>query len=376
MKRIKKPKTRVCPDCGYKSDLFCQGICIKCYNRKKYEKDEYIPFKDLSKDKKERIMRLREKDLQKSTNNIETNNIETNAIDTIEQEPEQEPEVTIVNDETLKNTIEKISNNVIRSVATSDLQKDIVLKDIQNSFDKNNTTYPKESNPILNIYSIMESLIVNHNKDYIDSCMQAESILTSLEHDYRHAKEYYSSELEECLNAKTYDAEKFNAIKEKKRIWEERHNILLEERRKIKYRISEYNIAESIFSDLSKDTSFMFKFKKAGERLHILNIYYDDKKYSAEISDLVREESFCTGFKSNKSIKENMIEQIVNPERLYKVTIQTVSKGKIGKFTRSVYAFDEKSAIDKVFKFIDTQPDKFKFDVCKNTAKAEKQPIS
>lgn len=313
----------VCNHCGMEVETYQskkEKICKQCYQRKvncKNRNIEYIKVLDLPENEREKVMNRRKGGARKIT--------------------KKKSEIIKSNNMKVQNVIE---------------QKEVVMKDILNTFEANNAQWPSEYTSIIPIFKQLNLLL--HN--YIDIYFVAEDLLNKLEADYMHAKEYYSNLYSK--NISIMSSEELKEINDKKQLWEDRHNALLEIRRNIKNVIMEYNNGGSLFTHLSKDEQFMRMFEDNYNRILKIEDVLKDGSYKARASALVENEEFCTG-------KKNYISP--NKSR-YQVTIKTMYRGVRNKtdFTRTVFAINEDEAIKQVIDYIETNRNKFKFTYTKN----------
>lgn len=311
----------ICPDCEMKVDdlIKSTGTCIACYKRyqnMKYRKEEYVPLKDIKGTKEYNRAMGRRLGAAKR------------------HKAEQKAKV-----------IKTIESKPTKSKVHINTQDEIVMGDILDTFAKNNAEWPKDTTTILPVFHQLNILLDN----YIGIYLNAEDILNKMELDYKHAKEYFNRMFKDLYKTNP-NSEECIAAKNKKDLWEERHSTLLEKRRGIKNVIAEYNTAGILFTELSKDTAFMKKFKAYYEDLQKINTIVSQGNYRAEISSLVAEEDFCYGFKSNTTI---------DGKKHYNVTIPTLYRGQRGTFIRQAWSENENEAIRIVTKFIKDNGYKF-----------------
>ena len=311
----------ICKDCGEEVENYynkSRKMCKKCYSRfqnAKHRNKKYIKLIDLPDNEKSKVISRR-------TNNSKT---------------------------------------YVNSILDYDMkfyekQKEAVLNDITKCFEKQEAVFPNDYTSLVNVFKQLHILLDN----YIGIYFKAEEILNKMESDYKHSKEHFSSLYFQQISNHNYkEAEK---IKEKKLIWENRHNILLEFRRNIKNTIVEYNIAGYLFTDLSNDKEFMKKFKNAMEELNNVSNILSEGKYRSEISDDVAKEDFCYGLKENTDY---------TGKTKYLVSIPTLYNGKRNKndFSKTVYADNEEDAKQQVIDYINSDKEKFKFVYKQNEIK-------
>ena len=229
----------ICPDCELEVDHLTRvGICKPCQvrrnqinylNRKNGINTPYIPVKDLKETDPTTYKKIMTRRASKETKEKEY----------VKQE----------------NTKEMM--NDFYDLKT---QSDIVDNDIKETFAKYKIQFPKDNTSIVPIFQQLKVLLDN----YIGVYLTAEDCLNRMELDYKHAKEYYTTLFKENYNK--LPVSQLNKIAEHKKIWEDRHSLLLDKRRGIKNVIAEYNTAGVLFTELANDKEFMKKF----------NSYYDN----------------------------------------------------------------------------------------------------
>lgn len=304
-------KMKICKDCECEvTEVNKKGICKPCQTRisnMKHRNKQYIPLKKLKNidiNEYNKVMNRR-KDLAKPT------------------------DVKIIN--TSKNSeIKELLN-----------QKELVKKDIEDTFNSKKAVVPKDYTSILPVFEQLKVLLTN----YIDKYKIAEDIFNKMEIDYRHAVEKFSTAYRDCLLNDT-DKDLLEELKHKKELWETRYSILLDERRDIKNVIIEYDKAGYLFSELSKDTIFMTKFDECYKVLNGLTSYLNVGNYKVETSSLVAKEDFVIGVKqnSNSNIGKDLYQVIVKTSKL--------NYNEKSEFTRSYYATSEDDAIKQAKKFV------------------------
>lgn len=307
-----------CNDCGGHLEKYYNmkhKVCKQCYQRMincKNRGQNYIKVIDLPENERIKVMNKRKGGERKITNK--------------------------------KSTIIKTNNLEVKSISE---QKELVMKDILQTFEDNKAKWPEDCTSIVPVFKQLNVLL--HN--YIDIYFIAEDLLNKLETDYMHAKEYYSKIYLDKL--KCHDLSNIDDIREKKEIWENRHNALLEIRRGIKNVIMEYNNGGSLFTHLSNDESFMKMFEDNYNRILKVESILKECSYKARASKLVEEEDFCIGKKLN----------IPQTKSRYCVVLKTTYKGIRNKsdFTRTVFATDEEDAKKQVSTYIESNKETFKF---------------
>lgn len=295
-----------------------QKMCMSCYRRfikAKQNHTEYIP-----------VLVLPEKEKQKIINRRVSHNSDK-----------------LSNKKGSTNTI--VLNNA--SNVKYQNEKDIVYEDIENSFNSKGIKTSLNNESLLPLFSQLKFLL-EHCEDTYKEHFIAEDILNKMELDYKHAKEYYSSTYNQMLD--NGDNEYLSEVLNKKIIWEERHNILLEYRRNVRNKTNEFRNVGTFLLELANDKKFMDKFYESYGLLVKGDEYVADKNYKAELSRLVEKEDFCLGFKSRM---EN--------HSKFNVSIKTRYLGQTSVFNRQVFAIDEEDAKNQVIKFIQDRPEKFKF---------------
>ena len=321
----------ICKDCEMEVDkLNKQGICKQCQtrinqlryrNKKDGTNKPYVPVKDL-------------KNSNKKEDLIEYKRIMN----------KRKSAVKIKSKETTNKVINTQKNQEIKELLK---QEDIVKKDIQETFDRRGAKFPKDCTSILPIFEQLNVLLNN----YINPYNIAEEILNEMELDYKHAKEYYSTMYRECLLHKNTNVN-IDEIKAKKDLWEERHSILLEERRGIKNVLAEYKCAGIFFTELSQDINIKKRFLKYHNNLLNVCNTLSNKEYKAKMSSLVAEEDFCVDLKVDTS-KQG--------KNKYQVVIITLWRNKRDNFVKNVYAETEEDAMAQVRRYLESDPEKFKF---------------
>lgn len=299
-------------------------ICKQCYSRMMNANNrgiEYIKIKDLPEDKRNSILKRRESHKNSNRNSNKQADKADKVVKSI-----------------------KINKNANLDFT---IEKNIVLEDIKKAMTNNNIDFPLEVNSITPTFKMLKALLDGYNS-YIKDFLDAENILNRMEIDYKHAKEHYTSlYIDNISNLNSKEAKE---LEEKKKIWEERHNILLNYRRDIKNVIAEYNSAGVFIQDLANDKSFMEKFNTYYNKLMTTYSIVSDGVYKAEVSSLVESEDFCLGY---KNINYN--------KRRYNVIIKTQYLGNFSTFNRIVVADNEEEAKQQVINFIESRPEQFRF---------------
>lgn len=306
----------VCSHCNQEVEEYQvkkDKICKSCYLRmvnSKHRGKEYIKLIDMNEKERNKIMNRRkgaqEKITQKKSKIIKTNICELKDINQ---------------------------------------QKDIVMEDIMQVFESNNAKWPTDFSSIIPVFKQLDILL----HGYIDIYFTAENLLNILETDYVHAKEYYSNLY--INKIKNNDYENIEEIKNKKQLWEDRHNAFLEIRRGLKNVIMEYNNGGSLFTHLGNDENFMKMFEDNYNRLMKIETVLKDNIYRARASKLVEDEDFCVGKK------------VIPIKERYMVTLKTSYKGVRNKtdFVRAVFAINEEDAKSQVIKYLEDNKNIFKF---------------
>ena len=308
----------ICSHCEKEVEEYAQKrdkICGQCYRRMMNNLSrgkKYVMYKDLTEEEKAQIdARIKSYHHKKVDNSVD------------------------------KMIGTKISENV--RIAE---QEKLVDKDIEEAFAKKHYKMPKDFSSVKTTFEQLNILL----SDYINIYAGAEEIFNKLENDYRHAKEYYATMYCKSNTSTAY------ALLEKRELWEERHNMILEKRRKIKNMMVEYNLIKDFLEAVNKNTLVKGAFLKALNGLRTTGEVVNNGEYKAEISNLVEDEAFCIGSKApNPEPKET--------EKRYFVEVATLYKGSRSQFNRYVVASNAEEAKQKVFDFIESQPQKFKF-VC------------
>lgn len=332
---------KICRDCGQPIEEIGSnksGICKACYTRKsnmKHRGQTYVRVLDLPEEERERILRFRQRNSlngKKKREKREKNNLLKEKIIKNNNQIKAQEE---------KQQIENKKDDVLLSELNRD--KDLVLADIKNSLKNSGLDFPEDFTSLVPIYNQLNTIFNNYEK-YINNMLNVEEIIHKMEIDYRHAKEHYSSLL---IN----NPSNFNDIYIKREIWEHRHNILLDFRRKVKNVLSEYNSAGSFFIELLKNKDLMDNFKDCYKNLMDLNNILNDGNYKARASSLVEAEDFCIGYKTDN----------FNNKEKYRVDIKTLYNGNTSFFTRTVVALSKEDAKQQVIEFIKSDPNKFRF---------------
>lgn len=281
----------ICPDCGEEKELKPRaGICNQCYVRKANAKHRGKPYIRLIDDN--RPVRRR------SSNVDQVHNNESN--DSGEEELYSEDVINQVNEDINYNL--KLENIDISSNMNFELA-----------------------------FNVLESAL-NCN-DYISNFFKATDVFNRLESDYRHGIE----------NART---------RSEKTHWQDLYSYLLDERRKIKRVVSEYESGGYIFNKLRNNEEFMKEFEEAKmhfEGMHKMNTEGLYRQISN--SKIVEKAGFCIGKKSGTS-KSGQFK--------YNVHVKPNNKN-IEPFSRVVWAYDEKEAINNVLSFMEKVNWKFPF---------------
>lgn len=307
-----------CEHCNEEIDKYYNKkykVCKPCYQRMTNCKSrglKYIKFIDLSEKEKQVIINKRnshKKTIEKELKKFKSSN---------------EPKI------------------VIHKVGLS--EKDIVLDDIKQSLAENNLKWPEDTTSIVPIFKQLKILL----DGYINNYLNVEDIINKMEMDYRHAKEYYSTEYERAIKLQKPSTE-VNKLYSQKLVWEERHNALLSLRRGIKNVITEYNNGGVLFTELSKNKEFMDNFNKHYSNLILSNNMSKEVTYKPKASKLVASEEFCSDLEEHDKeigITKFRYEVIVKTfNRLTKVKDKT-------NFIRNVWAQNEEEAKQSVVNFI------------------------
>ena len=240
-----------------------------------------------------------------------------------------------------KNQESKVSNSKCVELANKAKQEELINKDIEEAFNKKGYIIPKDFSSVRGVFEQLDVLLSN----YIDKYLNAEEIYNKLECDYRHAKEHYAT-----LYNNDRTGPNSLVYLEKRELWEERHNILLEKRRPVKNVIIEHNLIKEFLASVNSKAEVKNNFTKALINLRTTGQVVHDGEYKAQLSNLVELEDFCIGNKSNKKQLNK-----------YHVEIVTLYKGSKSQFVRYALAETPEEAKQKVIDFIQSQPDKFKF---------------
>ena len=280
----------ICPDCGEEKELKPRaGICNQCYVRKANAKHRGKPYIKLIDDNRP-VRRKR----------LDTNQVHND------------------------------SNNLEREELYSDEIKNQVREDIAYNLKLDKVNIDSNMNFEL-AFNVLESAL-NCNS-YINNFFKAGDIFNRLESDYKHGIE----------SAKT---------RSEKSYWQDLYSYLLDERRKIKRVISEYESGGYIFNNLHNDEKFMKEFEEAKTRFEKVHKMNDEGLYrQISNSKIVEKAGFCIGKKNDISrsgmSKWNVIVKSITPN--------------IDPFSRVVWAYDEKEAIDNVLSFMKKVNWKFPF---------------
>lgn len=326
----------ICSHCNNEVEKYAQKkdkICKSCYQRINNCKSrgiKYIKFIDLPEEEK-----------QKFLNRSKVYNNKENNIKEKKEKVDKKPKELKINENT-KIIVHKTGLN----------EKDIVIKDIENTLKENELKWPKDTTSIVPIFKQLKILLDN----YINPYLNVEDVLNKMELDYKHAKEYYSSLYKKRIE--NNDTNDINRIYNMKCVWEERHNILLELRRSIKNVVSEYYAAGIIFTELGKNKEFMEKFNKCYDSLIKMSEILKDGSYKAKVSKLVADEDFCSGleesnykgkvkFRYEVIIKTYSNSKLVKMQNKFEPKISTTDR-----FHRTVWATDEEDAKQQVIDFI------------------------
>lgn len=326
----------ICSHCNNEVEKYAQKkdkICKSCYQRINNCKSrgiKYIKFIDLPEEEK-----------QKFLNRSKVYNNKENNIKEKKEKVDKKPKELKINENT-KIIVHKTGLN----------EKDIVIKDIENTLKENELKWPKDTTSIVPIFKQLKILLDN----YINPYLNVEDVLNKMELDYKHAKEYYSSLYKKRIE--NNDTNDINRIYNMKCVWEERHNILLELRRSIKNVVSEYYAAGIIFTELGKNKEFMEKFNKCYDSLIKMSEILKDGSYKAKVSKLVADEDFCSGleesnYKGKVKFRYEVIIKTYSNSKLVKMQDKFEPKiGTTDRFHRTVWATNEEDAKQQVIDFI------------------------
>ena len=326
----------ICSHCNNEVEKYAQKkdkICKSCYQRINNCKSrgiKYIKFIDLPEEEK-----------QKFLNRSKVYNNKENNIKEKKEKVDKKPKELKINENT-KIIVHKTGLN----------EKDIVIKDIENTLKENELKWPKDTTSIVPIFKQLKILLDN----YINPYLNVEDVLNKMELDYKHAKEYYSSLYKKRIE--NNDTNDINRIYNMKCVWEERHNILLELRRSIKNVVSEYYAAGIIFTELGKNKEFMEKFNKCYDSLIKMSEILKDGSYKAKVSKLVADEDFCSGleesnYKGKVKFRYEVIIKTYSSPKLIKIDGKFDPKpSSTDTFHRTVWATGEEDAKQQVINFI------------------------
>ena len=326
----------ICSHCNNEVEKYAQKkdkICKSCYQRINNCKSrgiKYIKFIDLPEEEK-----------QKFLNRSKVYNNKENNIKEKKEKVDKKPKELKINENT-KIIVHKTGLN----------EKDIVIKDIENTLKENELKWPKDTTSIVPIFKQLKILLDN----YINPYLNVEDVLNKMELDYKHAKEYYSSLYKKRIE--NNDTNDINRIYNMKCVWEERHNILLELRRSIKNVVSEYYAAGIIFTELGKNKEFMEKFNKCYDSLIKMSEILKDGSYKAKVSKLVADEDFCSGleesnYKGKVKFRYEVIIKTYSNNKLVKMQDKFEPKiSTTDRFHRTVWATNEEDAKQQVIDFI------------------------
>ena len=326
----------ICSHCNNEVEKYAQKkdkICKSCYQRINNCKSrgiKYIKFIDLPEEEK-----------QKFLNRSKVYNNKENNIKEKKEKVDKKPKELKINENT-KIIVHKTGLN----------EKDIVIKDIENTLKENELKWPKDTTSIVPIFKQLKILLDN----YINPYLNVEDVLNKMELDYKHAKEYYSSLYKKRIE--NNDTNDNNTIYNMKCVWEERHNILLELRRSIKNVVSEYYAAGIIFTELGKNKEFMEKFNKCYDSLIKMSEILKDGSYKAKVSKLVADEDFCSGleesnYKGKVKFRYEVIIKTYSSPKLIKIDTKFHQKhNSTDTFYRTVCATGEEDSIQQVIFFI------------------------
>ena len=120
-----------------------------------------------------------------------------------------------------KRALQAVNDMSMTCQRSQGIEEDID-KDIEEAFAKKHYKMPKDFSSVKTTFEQLNILL----SDYINIYAGAEEIFNKLENDYRHAKEYYATMYCKSNTSTAY------ALLEKRELWEERHNMILEKRRK------------------------------------------------------------------------------------------------------------------------------------------------
>lgn len=334
----------ICSHCGNDVEKYAQikdKICKSCYqriNNCKSRNIKYVKFIDMSKEEQEKFL-IRSSVYSKS-----------NKKKKLENKVKNEPKIVR---EPIKYIID---NHNVQKINSIDNEKQVVIDDIMNTLKENDLEWPKDTTSIVPIFKQLKILL----DDYIRPYLNVEDILNKMELDYKHAKEHYVG-LYRMAIQNSYSDKEIDRLFIMKQMWEDRHNSLLEIRRKIKNVVSEYYSAGILFTELHNNKSFMEKFNTYYNNLIKTSEVLKDGNYKAKVSKLVASEDFCIGIEEPhyKSKTKSKYEVIVKTNSLVR-NPDKLSKSQ--NFVRNVWAENEEDAKQIVIKFIERSNFKFKYN--------------